>query len=157
VAYRLWPHRLQRVFRLPAKPRWCGGQIRLSRLAYSVSAFLAVAAKEPEAFCWSSRTRRADWRYTFLGCRPYMQIVPRGSSHGAAGEQRQVLKGNIFDIVKEQFRKHVRGRAGSAPFAAGAVGYFAYDAVRAWKTSPACEGRCSSRLRADVFRSPAGF
>ena len=98
-----------------------------------VSAFLAVAAKEPEAFLLESVERGEQiGRYTFLGCRPYMQVRAKGEEVTLQqGKKLQTLKGNIFDIVKEQFRKHRPAVVpGVPPFAAGAVGYFAYDAVR---------------------------
>ncbi len=98
-----------------------------------VSAFLAVAAKEPEA-CLLESVERGEQigRYTFLGARPYMRIESRGDAvslqRGKAREQR---KGNVFEIVKQELRKHRPAVApGLPPFTAGAVGYFSYDTVR---------------------------
>src|SRR5580765_3269938 len=98
-----------------------------------VSAFLAVAAKEPDAFLLESVERGEQiGRYTFLGAKPYMQVRAKGEEVVVLqGKKRRVIKGNVFDIVKEQFRKHRPAIVpGVPPFTAGAVGYFAYDAVR---------------------------
>jgi len=98
-----------------------------------VSAFLAVAAKEPDAFLLESVERGEQiGRYTFLGAKPYMQVRAKGKEVIVLqGKKRKVIKGNVFDVVKEQFRKHRPAVVpGIPPFTAGAVGYFAYDAVR---------------------------
>src|ERR1700687_469135 len=45
-----------------------------------VSAFLAIAAHEPDAFLLESVERGEQiGRYTFLGARPYMQVRARGA------------------------------------------------------------------------------
>ncbi|HEY6183088.1 MAG TPA: anthranilate synthase component I [Terriglobales bacterium] len=98
-----------------------------------VSAFLAIAAKEPDAFLLESIERGEQiGRYTFLGAKPYMQVRAKGKEVVVFnGKKRRVIKGNVFDVVKEQFRKHRPAVVpGIPPFTAGAVGYFAYDAVR---------------------------
>ena len=98
-----------------------------------VSAFLAVAGNEPEAFLLESVERGEQiGRYTFLGARPYMQIRAKGDDVTLLqGKKKQNLRGNVFEVVKEQFRKHRSAAVpGLPPFTAGAVGYFAYDAVR---------------------------
>ena len=98
-----------------------------------VSAFLAIAAKEPSAFLLESVERGEQiGRYTFLGARPYMQVRTRGQEiilqRGSRREQRQ---GNIFQTLKELLREHRPAVVpGLPPFTAGAVGYFAYDVVR---------------------------
>src|SRR4029079_13966657 len=68
-----------------------------------VSAFLAVAAKEPEAFLLESVERGEQiGRYTFLGAKPYMQVRAKGEEVTVLqGKKRQVVKGNVFDVVKE--------------------------------------------------------
>src|SRR6476661_8459515 len=73
-----------------------------------VSAFLAIASNEPDAFLLESVERGEQiGRYTFLGARPYMQVRAKGEEVTVLqGKKRQVIKGNVFDIVKEQFRKH---------------------------------------------------
>src|SRR5215813_1494111 len=98
-----------------------------------VSAFLAVAGKEPDAFLLESVERGEQiGRYTFLGSRPYMQVRAQGNEVSLLrGKKREVLKGNVFQVVKEQFRQHrIASVPGLPPFTAGAVGYFAYDVVR---------------------------
>ena len=46
-----------------------------------VSAFLAIAEKEPHAFLLESVERGEQiGRYTFLGARPYMRLRARGST-----------------------------------------------------------------------------
>src|SRR5437870_10728108 len=92
-----------------------------------VSAFLAAAAREPEAFLLESVERGEQiGRYTFLGARPYMQVRAKGEEVTVLkGKKRQVIKGNVFVVVKEQFRKHRPAVVpGIPPFTAGAVGYF---------------------------------
>jgi anthranilate synthase component 1 len=98
-----------------------------------VSAFLAIAANEPNAFLLESVERGEQiGRYTFLGARPYMQIRARGEDVLVRrGKRQEKRKGNVFQIVKEQLRQHRPAIVpGLPPFTAGAVGYFAYDVVR---------------------------
>ena len=105
----------------------------IADLLTPVSAFLAVAEDEPESFLLESVERGEQiGRYTFLGARPYMQIRARGEEVAIQrGKKRETGKGNIFQIVKEQFRKHRPATVpGLPPFTAGAVGYFSYDSVR---------------------------
>jgi len=98
-----------------------------------VSAFLAIAASEPDAFLLESIERGEQiGRYTFLGARPYLQVQARGDSvllqRGRSREQR---KGSVLPILKELLRQHRPATFAELPrFTAGAVGYFAYDAVR---------------------------
>jgi anthranilate synthase component 1 len=98
-----------------------------------VSAFLAVAAQEPNAFLLESVERGEQiGRYTFLGARPYMQVEARGDQISLTrGKRRERRKGNIFEVVKELLRAHRPAVvSGLPPFTGGAVGYFAYDVVR---------------------------
>ena len=98
-----------------------------------VSAFLAIAANEPDSFLLESIERGEQiGRYTFLGARPYLQVQARGEDvllqRGRARERR---KGSVLPILKELLRKHRPATFAELPrFTAGAVGYFAYDAVR---------------------------
>jgi len=98
-----------------------------------VSAFLAVAGNEPDAFLLESIERGEQiGRYTFLGARPYLTVQARGEDvllqRGRAREQR---KGSVLPILKELLRQHRPATfAGLPRFTAGAVGYFAYDTVR---------------------------
>ncbi len=98
-----------------------------------VSAFLAFAAREPNAFLLESVERGEQiGRYTFLGARPYMQVEAHGGTITFITNKRRVKhKGNVFEIVKELLRAHRPASVpGLPPFTAGAVGYFAYDVVR---------------------------
>ncbi|MGZ4812544.1 MAG: anthranilate synthase component I [Terriglobales bacterium] len=104
-----------------------------------VSAFLNVAAKEPHAFLLESvEGGEKVGRYTFLGARPYMRLIGRGDDvvleRGRGREQR---KGGAVSVLRELLRRHVPANVpGLPPFTAGAVGYFAYDAVRSFERLP---------------------
>jgi len=98
-----------------------------------VSAFLAVAGAEPNAFLLESVERGEQiGRYTFLGARPYMRVRVRGESVIVQrGRRLERRSGNVFQILKELLRQHrPAALEGLPPFTAGAVGYFAYDVVR---------------------------
>jgi anthranilate synthase component I len=98
-----------------------------------VSAFLAIAEKEPHAFLLESIERGEQiGRYTFLGARPYIRLRARdGKVEIQRGSRREVLKENVFQVVKWLLREHRPASVpGLPPFTAGAVGYFAYDVVR---------------------------
>ena len=98
-----------------------------------VSAFLAVAAREPNAFLLESVERGEQiGRYTFLGARPHMQVEARGAEITLTrGKRKERREGNIFQTVKELLRTHRAAQVpGLPPFTAGAVGYFSYDVVR---------------------------
>jgi anthranilate synthase component I len=98
-----------------------------------VSAFLAVAAKEPDA-CLLESVERGEQigRYTFVGARPYMQIRANGRQITIQrGKRKESFEGDVFETLKQQLRKHRPANvAGLPPFTGGAVGYFAYDVVR---------------------------
>ncbi len=98
-----------------------------------VSAFLAIAEKEPHAFLLESVERGEQiGRYTFLGARPYMRVKARqGTVEIERGRRREAVQENIFQVVKRLLREHRPASIpGLPPFTAGAVGYFAYDVVR---------------------------
>jgi anthranilate synthase component I len=98
-----------------------------------VSAFLAIAKKEPHAFLLESAERGEQiGRYTFLGARPYMRVRARGSAiEIERGRKRERHEGNIFEFVKLLLSEHRPAAVpGLPPFTAGAVGYFSYDVVR---------------------------
>jgi len=112
-----------------------------------VSAFLAIADKEPHAFLLESVERGEQiGRFTFLGARPYMRVtareggveIERGrktptSRAKGAREMGHPRKGteSVFQVVKRLLREHRPATVpGLPPFTAGAVGYFAYDVVR---------------------------
>ncbi len=98
-----------------------------------VSAFLAVADGEPDAFLLESvEGGEKIGRYTFLGVRPFLRLESRGAEimieRGHKVERRT---GNVFDVIKELLQQHrPAAMEGLPPFTAGAVGYCAYDMVR---------------------------
>jgi anthranilate synthase component I len=98
-----------------------------------VSAFLAIAAKEPESFLLESVERGEHiGRYTFLGARPYMQVQARdGEVILQRGKRREKQSGSALQMVKQLLRRHRPAIVpGLPPFTAGAVGYCSYDMVR---------------------------
>jgi len=105
----------------------------MADLLTPVSAFLAIATGEPEAFLFESVERGQHvGRYTFLGARPCMRVTARGQEvevqRGRRLERRQ---GNVLEVLKELLRQYqVTADDRLPPFTAGAVGYFAYDSVR---------------------------
>ena len=105
----------------------------MADLLTPVSAFLAIAAKEPHAFLLESVERgERIGRYTFLGAQPYMEVRASGDQitiyRGKRIEHRQ---GKVLETLKTLLRQHRPATfPGLPPFNAGAVGYFAYDAVR---------------------------
>jgi anthranilate synthase component 1 len=108
-----------------------------------VSAFLSVAADEPNAFLLESvEGGEKIGRYTFLGARPYMILRARGRQitlerigdrHGKKTQQ----DGDVFKILDSLLREHTPAHLpGLPPFTAGAVGFFAHDAVRQLENLP---------------------
>jgi anthranilate synthase component 1 len=98
-----------------------------------VSAFLAVADGEPDAFLLESvEGGEKIGRYTFLGVHPFLRLESRGSEitieRGRKVERRT---GSVFEVIKELLQQHQpAAMEGLPPFTAGAVGYCAYDIVR---------------------------
>ncbi|HTZ95764.1 MAG TPA: anthranilate synthase component I [Terriglobales bacterium] len=105
----------------------------MADLLTPVSAFLAIARDEPQAFLLESVERgERIGRYTFLGARPYMWVETHGQDtvlhRGKRAERRQ---GSVLPVLKELLREHRPATFSDLPpFTAGAVGYFAYDGVR---------------------------
>jgi len=98
-----------------------------------VSAFLAIAQKEPHAFLLESIERGEQiGRYTFLGVAPYMRVKSvQGKVSIERGRRRESVTDDIFRVAKQLLREHRPASVpGLPPFMAGAVGYFAYDVVR---------------------------
>src|SRR3954463_9461925 len=98
-----------------------------------VSAFLSVAAADPHAFLLESvEGGERISRYTFLGAKPYMVVTARGEEiEIKRGKKTEKRKGNVFEVVGALLSEHRPAKVpGLPPFTAGAVGYFAYDAVR---------------------------
>ena len=97
-----------------------------------VSAFLAIAAREPDAFLLESVERGEQiGRYTFLGAVPICRYGRTAKTCGAAWQEAGETPGQR-DPGHKGIVAAASSRAvpGLPPFTAGAVGYFAYDAVR---------------------------
>ena len=104
-----------------------------------VSAFLAVAGKEPQAFLLESVERGEHvGRYTFLGARPYMVLTATGDEITIQrGRKKEIRHGQILPVVRELLSEHKPAHVpGLPPFASGAVGYMAYDVVRQFEKLP---------------------
>src|SRR5207253_3424269 len=73
-----------------------------------VSAFLAIAAREPNAFLLESVERGEQiGRYTFLGAQPYMRLESQGTEITIQrGKRRERTSGSIFDVLKHILRAH---------------------------------------------------
>ncbi len=98
-----------------------------------VTAFLRLAAEEPECFLLESvEGGEKIGRYTFIGIRPYKRITARGQRLEVTenGRTRQV-SGDVFTALKNSLSGHTPALLpGLPPFTAGAVGFFSYDVVR---------------------------
>jgi len=111
----------------------------LADLLTPVSAFMAVAEKQPYAFLLESvEGGERIGRYTFLGVSPRLVFTARGNElEYLRGKKRERKKGALFPAVRELFASHKSASIpGLPPLAAGAVGYFAYDAVRQLEKLP---------------------
>ena len=98
-----------------------------------VSAFLRAAWQERECFLLESvEGGEQVGRYTFIGLNPYKRIVARGQQIDITDTGRTThIEGDIFHVLRDALSGHKPARiAGLPPFTAGAVGFFAYDAVR---------------------------
>ncbi len=98
-----------------------------------VSAFLRAAWQERECFLLESvEGGEQVGRYTFIGLAPYKRIVARGRKIAITeGKRTTNIEGDVFAVLREALGGHNPARlAGLPPFTAGAVGFFAYDAVR---------------------------
>jgi anthranilate synthase component I len=98
-----------------------------------VSAFLRLAADEPECFLLESvEGGEKLGRFTFMGVKPASKLVARGNEVTTwQGARQKTEKGDIFEILKTALASHSPAHvAGLPPFTAGAIGFFAYDVVR---------------------------
>jgi anthranilate synthase component I len=105
-----------------------------------VSAFLRAAWPERECFLLESvEGGEQVGRYTFIGSNPYKRIVARGREIAITeGKGTTYLDDDIFNVLRQALGGHTPARlAGMPPFSAGAVGFFAYDAVRQIERLPA--------------------
>jgi len=98
-----------------------------------VSAFLRAAWGERECFMLESvEGGEQVGRYTFIGLAPFKRIVARGRQITITEGKKVVeIEDDIFAVLRRALAGHKPARLpGLPPFTAGAVGYFAYDAVR---------------------------
>jgi anthranilate synthase component I len=98
-----------------------------------VSTFLRLADDEPECFLLESvEGGEKLGRYTFMGVRPASKLVAYGDEVTSWRGQRQTTtKADIFESLKAALAGHSPAHvAGLPPLTAGAIGFFAYDAVR---------------------------
>jgi anthranilate synthase component 1 len=109
-----------------------------------VSAFLKVAAEEPEAFLLESvEGGERVGRYTFIGIRPYKKMTAKDGRIAVVevtkggGKKRREYDGDIFAELKAALHGETPAKLpGLPPFTAGAVGFFSYDVVRSIETLP---------------------
>ena len=110
----------------------------MADLETPVSAFLRAAWPERECFLLESvEGGEQVGRYTFIGFAPFKRITARGreititEGRGASRAKIRRFDGDIFAVLRDALSGHKPARlAGLPPFTAGAVGFFAYDAVR---------------------------
>jgi len=104
-----------------------------------VSAFLSIAAEEPNAFLLESvEGGEKIGRYTFVGARPYMLLRAHGRriTLEQDGKKRQI-EGSVFEVLDKLLREHTPAHVpGLPPFTGGAVGFFSHDAVRQLEKLP---------------------
>ncbi len=108
-------------------------RILAADLETPVSAFLRAAWPEQECFLLESvEGGEQVGRYTFIGVAPFKRIVARGRDITITEGKKVVeIDDDIFVILRRALSGHKPARLpGLPPFTAGAVGYFAYDAVR---------------------------
>lgn len=106
----------------------------LADLQTPVGAFLRVAEGEPFAFLLESvEGGERVARYSFLGTKPEMIVRGRGHDTVVERDGAREVYANVraTDFLREHFRgRKLAARANLSPFAGGAVGFLAYDAVR---------------------------
>ena len=105
-----------------------------------VSAFLRAAWAERECFLLESVEGGEQLgRYTFIGLSPFKRIVARGREIAITeGKKTTHISDDIFAVLRDALSGHKAARLpGLPPFTAGAVGFFAYDAVRQIERLPA--------------------
>ncbi len=117
-----------------------------------VSAFLRVAANEPEAFLLESvEGGEHVGRYTFIGVRPYRTMTAaNGQITVTEGRKRMSYAGDVFEELKVALAGANPAKLpGLPPFTAGAVGFFSYDVVRRIEKLP--------ELAKDELHIPDGY
>jgi anthranilate synthase component 1 len=105
----------------------------MADLETPVSAFLRAAWGQRECFLLESvEGGEQVGRYTFIGFTPFKRIVARGHEITITeGRKTTRMQGDVFAVLRDALGGHKPARLpGLPPFTAGAVGFFAYDAVR---------------------------
>jgi anthranilate synthase component 1 len=105
----------------------------MADLETPVSAFLRAAWGQRECFLLESvEGGEQVGRYTFIGFTPFKRIVARGHEIAITeGRKTTHIEGDVFAVLRDALGGHKPARLpGMPPFTAGAVGFFAYDAVR---------------------------
>ena len=106
----------------------------LERLASncSIEDILGVFEKRPGCvFLDSGSHEYGLGRYSILACDPFKEIVAWGSRiEIREGSACRELRGNPFDVLREETAKERVSNEGDFPFSGGAIGYVAYDAGR---------------------------
>src|ERR1700744_4566635 len=108
-------------------------RVLVGDLETPVSAFLRLAANEPECFLLESvEGGEKLGRYTFMGVRPASKLVSRGDEITIwQGSRQTTAKGDVFEVLKTAMASHSPAHvAGLPPFTAGAIGFFTYDVAR---------------------------
>ena len=121
----------------------------MADLETPVSAFLRAAWAERECFLLESvEGGEQVGRYTFIGLTPFKRIVARGRQIAITeGRKTSRIEGDVFTVLRDALGGHKPARIhGLPPFTAGAVGFFAYDAVRQIERLP--------KLAKDELRVP---
>ncbi|MGI9108252.1 MAG: anthranilate synthase component I family protein [Pyrinomonadaceae bacterium] len=134
----------------------------LADLQTPVGAFMRLAGEARHAFLLESvegGERLA--RYSFLGIQPEMIVRGRGAdTFIERGGETEIQRGVCaIDFLRDYFRRYTLAeRDHLAPFAGGAVGYLAYDAVRWFE--PVLENRTQTKSDEAVmmfFRTVLAF
>jgi anthranilate synthase component 1 len=121
----------------------------LADLQTPVGAFLRLAKEARHAFLLESvEGGERVARYSFLGVEPEMIVRGRGAdTFVERGGETEELRGvRATDFLRDYFRRHKLARRDQlAPFAGGAVGYLAYDAVRWFEPSAVANGDAAAQ------------
>lgn len=106
----------------------------LADLQTPVGAFMSVAGDAPYSFMLESvEGGERVARYSFLGANPYMILRGRGRQTIVERNGKQEIIEGVHPLkyLRDHFAdRELAKRADLPPFAGGAVGYIAYDAVR---------------------------